>query len=72
MRQASLGWRLHGEVYGHPHHPDGTWVRTTEVIGRTSGDCYETRNSIYRVEHWARRPEAEQMPAADRPQVGAA
>lgn len=62
MRHAWLGSCLYGLVFGHPHNPDATWVWTTRVIRRISDDCYETRNSIYRIEDWA--PSSEKIEKA--------
>ena len=39
---------LKGEVYGHPHKPDGKTVRTSSIQS-TSGRRVLTRNTAYRL-----------------------
>jgi hypothetical protein len=45
------GYQLHGDVYGHPRFPDGTYVHTSAVVGepveRKEGDLVETLNTVY-------------------------
>lgn len=47
-----LPFRLHGLVYGHPNHDDGTEVNTSSIIEMALGDdCVfvRTRNTQYLI-----------------------
>ena len=38
--------RLQGEVYGHPTHPDGEHIRTSNIVN-VDGGTVTTLNSVY-------------------------
>ena len=41
--------RAYGKVQGHPHFPDGTWLRTSMVLGLL-GDQLRTMNRVYKLD----------------------
>lgn len=49
-RAPELGGQIfHGNVYGHPHFPDGSSINTSEIVGR-KGQLFQTYSgSLYEL-----------------------